>query len=194
MFAFALSPSWLLLTTKGDFVFCKLYFPPNLSRHRGRIGFLSLFWGLGFCVGAYLGWVDRALFSCILSGIRLGDATALFKYIFFAASFLVPVIAVAFRLRFMLHVVALIEGITYGIVMVGLVACDSSRGWLLGSLLLFPGFLFLVPKFWFWTGCFCKSFSSVIFSLLVIIICYIPVLTIWYKWFEPTVAVLLELF
>ena len=194
MFAFALSPSWLLLSTKGDFVFCKLSFPSMTSGCRFKVMFLLLFWLFGFCLGAYYAWIDRALFSDILSGTGSCNATVLIKFLFFAASFLLPVIAVVLRLRFLLYFLAFMEGVAYAIVVVGLVACNSSGGGLLASLLLFPELPSLLPKLWFWRECFYKTFSNVIFSFLIIVICYIPALAAAKKWIEPTGAVLWGIF
>lgn len=175
-------------------MFCKLPFLSNHSRQRLEILFLSLFWLLGFCAGAFWGWNDRASFSKFISELSFNHTTVLFKFGFFVATLLFSIVGFVLKFRFLFYAAAVAEGIAYGAVVIGLASLDSSGGWLLTSLLLFPTFLFLIPKLWLWVECFDKSFSDIIFSLLVIIACYIPALAIWNKWIKPIVVVLLEFF
>ena len=176
----------------GDFVFCYVQrggYPPPVNRQNS---ILPLFWLLGFWLGCLLGWGSREAFILLLHHNVLVSTSWFELFLLFFTPIFLAFIGLLLRSRVILYSIALVEGVCFGTVLIGLTFCDLSCGWLIATTLLVLKYLLLLPQYLFWSKCLTAyALRSTVRIVLLLVILVAFVIT-FHQRFSSFVILLLD--
>ena len=175
-------------------MFCNVQCSEYPLQVKRQNSILALFWLMGFWPGSLFGWGSREVFLLLLFHNELVPTSRLGLFLLFFVPIILAIIGLLFRSRLFLYSIAVVEGLCFGTVLIGLSFCNLSCGWLIATILLAPRYLLLIPQFLFWSKCLTVSSLRPLVRIVPLIFVLIAFAIAIYQSFSSFAILLLEHF